>query len=399
MNKYPLKIAAVYLVLSLAWLGITSWMVLDEQYTVHWNFQRSLKDILFVLVTSFILYAVMHFHYRQLQRKELQYSTLFGDNPYPMLVYDPETMQVLLANNAFLQQYGYRQDDLPALKLTDTVWPEEELAIIDFVKKVEEKTFSDSGIWRQKTKTGQSFNAKIASHITHFNNKKARIIMAMEIDSEELSTGRSLKNTENKLQTLIDNSSDYMYLVDPQLCIVHANTAFREIFMQLAGVTQFSLPFDLTRLPHTQENLLWQQRYREVLSGKSIRLEETVLNPATARQELHEVVMNPVHDDHGVVIGAACFARDITTQRDNEAQIKKQFDALKEITRMQSHDLRKHLANIISLCNLISEEPENTAFHQELIPLIKQSCEDLDQVIRQVTAKAAPDNTPSKPNG
>lgn len=253
MNNYPLKVAVIYLALGLLWLGITGWMVYDDQDIVHWTFQRPLKDILFIVVTAVVLYVVISYHYRHLRRNELEYSSLFRDNPYPMLVYDTETLQIMTTNNAFRERYGYNREDLSSLKLTDTVQPEDELAIIDFVKKVEEKSFSDSGIWRQKNKNGQSFYARVSSHATHFKGKKARIVMAIDTTEEE-----------------------------------------------------------------------------------------------------------PV--------------------------------AQKEISRTQVHDLRKHLANMLSLCSLLNNEPENLAFHKELIPLLRQSCEELDLTIKRITDKPATSN-------
>lgn len=385
MKHYPLRVSLLYFFIGAAWIFSTDWLVDQVDSYTHSMALQSFKGLLFVVITAIILYFVILNNYRRIQRKELEYSGMFKENPYPMLVYSIDTLDVLTVNNAFLEKYGYRKSEAMGLKITDIGPREEELTILDFAKKVVDKAYSDSGIWPQVTKDGRSFFAKISSHATHFGGRKARILISMDVD-EEIRAKKGLQASEKKLQTLIDNSDDFIFLVDPKFCIVDANQAFKEKFKQIAGVEKMNLPLDLTPLANASG---WLEYYRKALAGNRLHFKETLTDHYTGKEELHEVVMNPIHDENGRITGIGCFSRDITLQHEREEQIQSQVTRLKSIAWMQSHELRKSLTNIMMLASLIQEEPDKQAAVKELLPLLLQSCNELDQVVRTIVTTAS----------
>ncbi|WP_158559132.1 PAS domain S-box protein [Deminuibacter soli] len=385
MKNYPLRVALLYFFIGAAWIFVTDWLVDQIASYARSQALQSYKGLFFVCVTAVLLYFIILGNYRRIKRKELEYRCMFKENPYPMLVYDIETLEVLTINNTFLEKYGYRKNEVVGLRITDIGPPEDELAILDFVKKVGEKGFSDSGIWRQVTKDGRSFYAKISSHPTLFGGRKARIMITMDVD-EEMRAKKGLQASERKLQTLIDNSNDYIYMVDPRLCIIDANAAFKEKFRRVTGISAVSLPLDLTPMATSTG---WERYYKRALAGEHLQFEEQITDQESGELELHEIVMNPIHDENGQVTGIGCFSRDITLQRKREEQIQLQVAKLKNIAWLQSHELRKSLTNIMMLASLIQEEPDKQAAIKELLPLLQQSCNELDQVVRTIVETAS----------
>lgn len=85
--------------------------------------------------------------------------------------------------------------------------------------------------------------------------------------------------------------------------------------------------------------------------------------------------------------GVLCMV-DITEKVNKTAKIQEQYQKLKEISWIQSHIVRAPLARLMGLANMIKENmigPEETG---DIMDMILKSCEELDQVIHDITAKS-----------
>jgi signal transduction histidine kinase len=74
---------------------------------------------------------------------------------------------------------------------------------------------------------------------------------------------------------------------------------------------------------------------------------------------------------------------DITDQQRIQSKIQDQNDRLKKIAWMQSHEIRKPVANIMGLLNLY-DISQNDLQHSQLIQYLKESAVELDSVIKQI---------------
>lgn len=74
---------------------------------------------------------------------------------------------------------------------------------------------------------------------------------------------------------------------------------------------------------------------------------------------------------------------DITDQQRIQTKIQDQNDRLKKIAWMQSHEIRKPVANIIGLLNLYDMSPTDMQ-HTHLIQYLKESAIELDTVIKEI---------------
>jgi signal transduction histidine kinase len=95
-----------------------------------------------------------------------------------------------------------------------------------------------------------------------------------------------------------------------------------------------------------------------------------------------ELSFNPICDLHDEVIGVNCFRRDITEAQEYLHKIEDQNKCLREIAWIQSHRVRTPVASILGLSSLCSIDDSPNA---EIIPMLKKSAENLDQVIMEIT--------------
>jgi len=87
----------------------------------------------------------------------------------------------------------------------------------------------------------------------------------------------------------------------------------------------------------------------------------------------------------GAVIRMVGAMQDHTAVKENQQQILKQNNALREIARINSHYIRKPLANILALIQTI--KTSDAEHIQELISLLEVSGYELDEITRQIARK------------
>ena len=88
----------------------------DEAIGDVWTFIATLS-LLGMLITS--LLAERNAASRQQAVSEARYRALFDSNPRPLWVHDPQTLRILIANEAAVRHYGYTREAFTQLRLTD----------------------------------------------------------------------------------------------------------------------------------------------------------------------------------------------------------------------------------------------------------------------------------------
>jgi PAS domain S-box-containing protein len=357
-------------------------IVPDEYLTTA----QSIKGFGFIIATAFGLYFIVLHYYKLIRQNEQEYRKLFKDNPHPMWVYDMETLKFLTVNNAAVAKYHYTVEEFRSMNIMQIRPQEDQDAILMFVKRVEGKGYHDSGIWRHRDKNGKIFFSKVSSHSTTFGNVNARVVLAIDVD-EQVQAQRKIQLSETKLKGLINNSDDLIWMVDTSGVIVTANGAFQQMFKETFGFEP-----DLSNKMEFDESSgtflgNWSKYIRQAFQGTNLRVEEEVT--LNGKMRCYDVIVNAIHNEHNEIIGVGCFARDISDRKEAENQIRDQVKKLQEVAWIQSHQLRKPLANIMGLLNLLKSENKSIDQQQELFKLMHISCNELDTVVKSIVDKTS----------
>lgn len=96
--------------------------------------------------------------------------------------------------------------------------------------------------------------------------------------------------------------------------------------------------------------------------------------------------MQAFFDEMGQPEGIFCIGYNITEFVDARSRLESANTQLSDIGFMQSHLVRKPLANILGLANLISEELRSEKA-KNLCDMLSQSVIELDQVVRNISKK------------
>ncbi len=149
---------------------------------------------------------------------------------------------------------------------------------------------------------------------------------------------------------------------------------------------------DVKDLPDSGFTKNWNEYFNIAFQGKTLRVEETV--HSDNKTEYFEIILNPIRHEDNQIFGVGCFARDITQRKETENKIKEQVEKLEKVAWIQSHEVRKPLANILGLLNLIKKE-KDPAQSSELIDHMDASCKELDAVIKKVVETSTTGNSSS----
>jgi PAS domain S-box-containing protein len=215
MKKYPLRISVVYFLVASVWIFVSDWSLAQLNSSTI-TYLQSAKGFLFVTATSIGIYFITCRGYNRITRQELDYKRLFDESPHPILVYDTDTLKVLAANHAFFAKYEYSLQETMELKVTDLCLPQEEMAVLDFIQRVSNKTSSDSGIWKSKNKSGTVFYTAVSSYASTFKGRKVRMMILTDVD-EEMKAKQALFSSEKKLQSQLSQLREIAWIQSHEL--------------------------------------------------------------------------------------------------------------------------------------------------------------------------------------
>ena len=121
---------------------------------------------------------------RDLYDREQSFRALFADNPYPMWVFDRETLGIIEVNSAATENYGYSRAEFLALTIED-IRPTEDVDRLRDHIAAGRPPLQHSGAWRHRLKDGRVIDVEIVSHTLRFADRDAVLVLAQDITSRK----------------------------------------------------------------------------------------------------------------------------------------------------------------------------------------------------------------------
>lgn len=187
------------------------------------------------------------------------------------------------------------------------------------------------------------------------------------------------------LDAVVNNTRDLLWMIDADKNLLLANTSVVESLGErnmknIVGRNALDLAIDET------ERAFWKDKYLQALKGEEIRFLQTVesKNRSTIYLECH---LYPITNDDGIVHRVGCFAHDVTLIKSAQKEVELQYEKMKEITWIQSHEFRKPVANIQGLVEALDEENPLSEENKTILGHITSQTEELDKMMRQVVER------------
>jgi PAS domain S-box-containing protein len=159
---------------------------------------RSLNDLVFVIIISYVLYVKIKKQQHQLTRSEEEYRQLFESNPNPLWIYDGKNRFVKV-NNAAVEKYGYSRKKFLKMNVDEIKSAVEDKMLAEYLNQNQEER-KLTGIWCHLKSGGGTFFVSIVSYPVLFNNERCQLVMATDI-TELVEKERKLEGAYQKLKT------------------------------------------------------------------------------------------------------------------------------------------------------------------------------------------------------
>ncbi|WP_316820735.1 PAS domain S-box protein [Pedobacter gandavensis] len=197
---------------------------------------------------------------------------------------------------------------------------------------------------------------------------------------------KTVKADNKRMADIVDKMNNLIIMSDISGNITWVNRAFVSITgytkQEALGKTHASLLYG----PETNQEVVCQLakaiQNREFFSG------ELVNYAKCGKAYWSQFNLSPMFNLNGSLEGYLSVENNIDDSKDREDLIVQQHRKLKAVSWFNSHEIRKPVASILALSELLMEE-KNAEEQQELIKYLHQSAVNLDLIIHQINEAAA----------
>lgn len=250
----------------------------------------------------------------ELKVSETHYRTLFYGSLSPKLLIDAQTGEILDANPAALDFYGYSYTEITALRTSDlTSLNEEELALaMQHVRSSQQERFEDV----HRLKDGTHRRVEVNSGPVELQGRKLLYAIVHDVTerqrSEEALRVRSAALAAAPHGIVITDLEGRIEWVNPAFTQMTGYTS-SEVIGDTPGVIGFGLGDDPKRLAAFFQTVAAGEEWRE---EKQNRRKDGSSYP-------EELTVTPVRDDFGEIRNFVAIKQDVTEKKKTQLELQK----------------------------------------------------------------------------
>ena len=223
-----------------------------------------------------------------------------------------------------------------------------------------------------------------------------RVVVAIDV-TEKIHSQNELIWTKNSLEALINNTEDQIWSVDKETRYVYMNTGYQNEIKRLTGIMPNAGDYSYRHADFGDKVIeKWKKLYDRALAGDKYTIINNAIDPDTNEVLSFEINFNPIVNSQNEVTGIGCFARDITGRLKTEKAIIDQNDRLRNIASLTSHELRRPVASLLGLINIMDRVNFFNPDNREIIEHLLTVGNEIDEVIRLIVDKTFTDDEREK---
>jgi PAS domain S-box-containing protein len=303
------------------------------------------------------------------------FDVLFYSNPQPMWIFDVDTLQILEINNAACERYGYTRKEFLAKTIQD-LRPVEDIPLLHNILHSIRGNNTNHVEFRHLAKDGSLLHVEIISFVTVYEGRQARIVYACNVDEKRELAGK-LKLTQSRLLQILETTVIGFLQIDFNWNITYWNKAAED----LIGYTREQV---LERniwevLPEILHSDFYRRFHESMEERKNVDFSDYFW-PAQKW-----LAYNAYPSEDGLII----HFRDITHKRLTRESLLEKIDQLKEISYLNSHALRKPVASLLGLTQLLTQQLANPNEFKNIAALINECSLELDEVVIEINRRVS----------
>jgi|GEM_PF-5597569 len=319
--------------------------------------------------------------YDDLRQSNARYRSLFYESGSVMLLIDPNNGNILDANRAAVDYYGYTQQRLKNMKISQiNTLPEEEVKkrMTDAVKS-RTRFFQ----FQHRLANGEIRDVQIHAGYVKFGEKQL-LYTILHDNTESIKIQAELENSENLYRTVFNSNLDGILIYSPESKIKFVNPAICTI----TGYTGEEL------LKKSPAELISPDSYNKFIeSQKSVENGEEIRTQIVARKKSGEIFYAQVYSRIIKYRGRRvhfCLIHDITERKNFEENLIREKERAEESDKLKtaflanmSHELRTPLNGIMGMHNLL-KETELDDEQKRMLNMASIAAENLFSIIRDL---------------
>lgn len=187
------------------------------------------------------------------------------------------------------------------------------------------------------------------------------------------------RTSEIELRSFFESSIDCHLLLGKEFEILAFNKAWESYAKVSYGLTLKRGEL-MSKYLHPQNVDLFYQDYTEALTGTAVLAQRKLMH---GQEHIWRIIrFEPAFDGIGNIIGVSVNSTDVTQKIENEQTVLAQSESLKEIAFIQSHELRRPVASILGLMNILKMDGHTNSIKE--LELMDSAVKELDGKIRLI---------------
>ncbi|WP_448698414.1 PAS domain S-box protein [Mucilaginibacter sp. AW1-3] len=280
-------------------------------------------------------------------------------------------------NKAVNKMWGYQPEELLGTNYLNYIHPDDRESSISATEKImageELKNFENRFIH----KSGE------IRHITWSAvwSKSDQVIFSVARDITELKKQQEVALMhERRLESLVQSGADLIAIISAEGVYTYISPSVKTTLGKQPEDYIGKTPYDFV---HPDDVHIIDKAFREILTCEKIDVHSHRYQDAEGNWRwLQTVATNCLNDP--AINGYICNTTDVTLLKERELRITEQNEKLKEIAQINSHELRKPVASILGVMQLMNEEIIKDELNITILGHLKTLTEELDGITKRI---------------
>ena len=297
---------------------------------------------------------------RALRESEALFRQLSENIPQVFWMTDLEKNEVLYVSPAYEQVWGRSCESLydNPMSFVDAIHPDDRAEVIDDIGRQAQGAY-DAEYRVVRPDGSVRLIRDRAFPVRDADGKVYRIAGIAEDVTEKKRSEEALRDSEERIRGIIENSPDSIVLKDRMGRFQLANRNFLARYglteAQVLGKTAYDFhPKEIADLHAVQD--------RQVVESGSVIRDNITVSFADGREHDLVVTRFPIIDNQGRVLGIGSISADVTEQKKAQQALHEaqKMDAVGQLTGGVAHDFNNMLAVILGNAERLQRRPESS---------------------------------------